>query len=234
MARLSRLCLPGWPHLLVQLGHNHQSVFGDDADRKLFLELLQGAATTHGVALHAYGLRDNEVRLLVTPSAKDSLSLMMQAVGRRYGSSFNRRHGHAGSLWEGRFRATVVEPERHLLACMRYVEQPATEVHSGTEAGPNAWSSAAHHLGTRADILVSHHLQYWSLGNTPFEREAAYKAISQQALTSIEVSMFANSVKGGWPLGSPEFLAALSIRAPRRITPLARGRPRKAASICPQ
>ena len=94
MARLPRLCVPGWPHLLVQTGHDGQAVFRDDADRVLFLDLLREAAATHGVTIHAYGLLDSEVRLLVTPSAADSLSRLIQAIGRRYGSHFNRRHGH--------------------------------------------------------------------------------------------------------------------------------------------
>ncbi len=227
MARLPRLCIPGWPHLLVQLGHNHQPVFRDDVDRKFFLALLHAATTQHGVALHAYGLRDNEVRLLATPTAQDSLSLVMQAVGRRYGSNFNRRHGHSGSVWEGRFRATVIEPERHLLRCMRYAEQPATEGESGAGPWENMWSSSSHHLGARTDALISDPLQYWALGNTPFEREVAYREIWQQALTSQEISAFAEAAKGGWPLGSPEFLATLASNTQRRISPLARGRPRK-------
>lgn len=227
MARLTRLCVPGWPHLLLQAGHNRQPVFLDDADRHLFVELLQSAASTHGVAIHAYALLDNEVRLLATPTGSDSLSLMMQAVGRRYGSSFNRRHAHTGSLWEGRFRATVIEPERHLLACMRYIDQALPDDVQGTGLEQQAWSSAAHHLGERVDPLVSDHLLYWSLGNTPFEREAAYRALLQHALTPVEMASISDAVKKGWPLGSAGFLTQLSGSTARRLAPLPRGRPRK-------
>ncbi len=231
MARLTRLCVPGWPHLVLQSGHNRQPVFQDDVDRTLFLELLQSAAAAHGVAIHAYTLLDDEVLLLATPANVDSLSRMMQAVGRRYGSSFNRRHGHTGSLWEGRFRATVIEPERHLLACMRYTEQEPGGNEVGTGLRQGAWSSAAHHLGERVDPLVSDHLLYWALGNTPFEREAAYRELLQQALTLSEVLSISEAVKKGWPLGSNGFLAELSGRTPRRLTPLPRGRPRKSGGI---
>ncbi|MEO8151698.1 MAG: transposase [Rhizobacter sp.] len=230
MARLPRLCVPGLPHLLVQLGHNQQPVFLDDIDRSLFLEWLQASALSCGVSVHAYSLRDSEVRLIATPSAADGLSHMMQALGRRYGSHFNRRHGRTGSLWEGRFRATVIEPERHLLACIRYVEQLPLSPDVGTGLGQLTWSSEAHHLGTKIDSLVSDHLVYWSLGNTPFEREARYRKISQQALTSVEVIAISNAVRKGWPLGSPEFLANLSAKTQRRLTPLSRGRPRKIAA----
>jgi len=231
MARLTRLCVPGWPHLLSQSGHNHQPVFQDDTDRQLFVELLQSAASANGVAIHAYVLLDNEVRLLATPPASDSLSRMMQAVGRRYGSSFNRRHGHTGSLWEGRFRATVIEPERHLLACMRYVDQAAAAAEGGTGLGQRAWSSAAHHLGECVDPLVNDHLLYWSLGNTPFEREAAYRELLQQALTPSDMALISDAVRKGWPLGSASFLTELSGSTPRRLMPLPRGRPRKGTVV---
>jgi putative transposase len=217
--------------LLVQLGHNRQPVFKDDIDRRLFLDLLREAAMSHGVAIHAYALLDNEVRMLATPSTGDSLSRMMQAIGRRYGGSFNRRHGHAGSLWEGRFKAATIEPERHLLACMRYVEELSAGTSDGMNLGRVPWSSAPHHFGEQADPLVSDHLQYWSLGNTPFEREANYKDLSQQALTSEELALISSAVRKGWPLGSPTFLEQLSASTERRLAPLPRGRPQKADSI---
>jgi putative transposase len=214
----------------MQRGHNGQAVFKDDVDRTLFLDLLRQAAGTHEVAIHAYGLLDSEVRLLLTPSTADGLSRLMQAIGRRYGSSFNRRHGHAGSLWEGRFRATVIEPERHLLTCMRYVEAGPAIAFVGTDLGQIAWSSAAHHFGGRTNALVTDHLQYWSLGNTPFEREAAYRELSKQALTFEEESLILNATMKGWPLGTPAFLAKLSSSTERRLLPLPRGRPAKSSA----
>jgi len=227
MARLSRLCVPGWPHLLIQQGHNRQPVFRDAEDRQLFLDLLRDASTTHGVTIHAYGLFETEVRMLVTPQSGDSLSRMMQAIGRRYGTRFNRRHGHVGSLWEGRFRATAIEPERHLLSCMRFVEQWPADADPGTGLGRSEWSSARHHLGQEADPLISDHLVYWSLGNTPFEREAAYRDAVQQALTQEEEAKILGAARKGWPLGSPAFLEQLSAGTGRRLIPRARGRPRR-------
>lgn len=229
MARLSRLCVPGCPHVLIQQGHNHQPVFRDAEDRQLFLGLLREASTSHGVVIHAYGLFEAEVRMLVTPHSGESLSRMMQAIGRRYGTAFNRRHGHVGSLWEGRFRATPIEPERHLLSCMRFVERWPTDPDLGTGLGRRDWSSAGHHLGQGADPLISDHLVYWSLGNTPFEREAAYRHSTQQALTQEEEARISDATRKGWPLGSPAFIEHLSESTERRLTPLPRGRPRRAA-----
>lgn len=224
MARLARLCIPGWPHLVSQRGHDRRKVFVDDADRMLYRELLQEEAARLSVRIHAYALLDDEVRLLATPSSADGLSKLIQAIGRRYVIRFNRRHGRSGGLWEGRFRATVVEPEQHLLSCMLFVE--ANE--AGTELGPhNNWSSAPHHLGAKVDPLVAEPVQYWALGNTPFDREAAYRNLYQQALTEAQLADMVKSLQAGWPLGSDEFKQSLSATTSRRLAPMARGRPRK-------
>jgi putative transposase len=225
MARLPRLCVPGRPHLLLQRGHNRQEVFVDDTDRVRFRDLLQEAAARHAVQVHAYGLLDEEVRLLVTPAAPDSLSLLMQAIGRRYVAAFNRRHGRSGALWEGRFRTTVIEPRQHLLPCMLFVEGLAG---GGVEHALGAgWSSADHHLGVRADPLITEPPQFWALGNTPFEREAAYRVLNEHALTNKQMAEIAAALNAGWPLGSAEFVAQIATETTRRVKPLARGRPRK-------
>ncbi|WOB09297.1 transposase [Piscinibacter gummiphilus] len=227
MARLTRLCIPGWPHLVVQRGHDRGLVFVDDLDRALFRDLLQEAALQHGVQLHAYGLLEHEVRLLAKPMAADGLSKLIQAIGRGYVIRFNRRHGRRGALWEGRFRATVVEPEQHLLDCMLFVEGAADGGPSGQQE--NAWCSAPHHLGAKVDPLVTEPAQYWALGNTPFDREAAYRHLYEQALTTKKIEEIRGALSAGWPLGTPAFRHALEDQTERRLTPLPRGRPRKLA-----
>jgi putative transposase len=227
MARLPRLSAPGWPHLLIQRGHNRQPVFIDDADRQHFLDLLNEGAKAHHVSVHAYSLLDAEVRLLVTPKESTALSRLMQTLGRRYGSAFNRRHGHIGGLWEGRFKATVIEPERYLLSCMQFIE----EAELGNDPNLRPWSSAAHHVGQRMDLLVTDHSEYWLLGNTPFEREAAYRKLLEKGQTPSERAAVQNAVMKAWPLGSPAFVKALSLETSRRLIPLPRGRPSKKASV---
>ena len=94
----------------------------DDEDRRQYLAALQEAARAHGVAVHAYALLDNQVQLLLTPPTEAALSRMMQALGRRYVAAFNRRHGRSGTLWEGRFRAAVVQPGAHALQSLRLID----------------------------------------------------------------------------------------------------------------
>jgi putative transposase len=118
MARLARLTLGGLPHHIIQRGHNRQPVFQDVEDRQFFLAQLEHACRTHGVALHAYVLMDNHFHLLATPATDVALPHMMQALGRSYVRYFNNRHGRSGTLWEGRYRCTVLQAQPYALACM--------------------------------------------------------------------------------------------------------------------
>lgn len=229
MARLPRLSVGGLPHLVEQSGHNGQDVLTDSDDRQAFRDFLVQAAAEAGVAIHAYCLESRRVLLLASPRESDSLSRMMQRVGRRYTAWFNRRHGRSGTLWAGRFRATVVDPATCLVPAMRHVEADAAL--SGDGAAPvNARvSSVAHHLGIAIDPVVSDHTRFWALGNTPFERNAAYRLLVQQPLSENERRMFDDAVRKGWALGSEAFLASLAAQSDRRLRPLAPGRPRRSA-----
>lgn len=122
MARLPRLTLPGFPHHVIQRGNNRQAIFLDRADFEAMLVLLDENARKFQVALHAYVLMDNHFHLLATPSTGDGLPQMMQSIGRSYVRYFNQRHGRTGTLWEGRYRSTVIQSERYLLACMVYID----------------------------------------------------------------------------------------------------------------
>ena len=227
MARLARLAIAGQAHHLIQRGNNGQAIFVDDEDRRAYLSALRDAASAHRVAVHAYVLMDNHVHLLATPDSAEGLSRMMQALGRRYVSAFNRRHARTGTLWEGRFRGAVIESERYFLTCMRYIESNPVRSGLALHAADYEWSSHAHHAGQRSDPLLTDHALFWSLGNTPFDRQSAYKALSEQPLPSDVVQLLTSSALKGWGLGSAEFLQRVSEEAGRRASPRSRGRPRK-------
>ena len=229
MARLPRLVIPEHPHHLVQRGNNGQPIFLTDEDRREWLRLLGDAAGTHGTAVHAYALLGDHYRLLMTPKDAESLSRTMQSLGRRYVSAFNRRHGRTGTLWEGRFRGGLIEAPRHFLACMRFIELCPATAGGAAQADDFPWSSAAHHLGHRRDPLITDHPLYWALGNTPFERQAAYKAFLEQGVSQAEASELEQAARQGWALGSAQFLKALGEQTNRPLKPRPRGRPRRAA-----
>ena len=230
MARLPRLVVPGFPHLIIHRGHNGQTVFVDDGDFALYRQSLAEAAAGAGVAVHGYGLFPAEVRLLVTPVDDGALGSMMQALGRSFVRAFNLKHQRSSTPWEGRFRSTVIEADLHFLDCLRFAEGAGVGGMAIAQTNEvSVWSSAAHHLGTKTDPLVVDHPAFWALGNTPFEREAAYERRLLQPQPAKVVAAIAEAALKGWPLGSSEFAQRLTDTTGRRAQPLRRGRPRGSA-----
>lgn len=228
MSRQSRLIVPGLPHHIVQRGNNRHPVFKSDEDYTAYLHWLREAAKETKVQVHAYVLMPNHVHILATPQDATGLALMMQRVGRFYVPYYNRRHERTGTLWEGRFRTSVVDSDTYLLACMRYIE--LNPVRAGLAAGPAdyRWSSFAHHIGQRPDALISDHPLYWALGNTPFQREAAYTALFEDLVPPEQVFRMTDCALRGLPLGSAGFLQQLEQKTKRQVRPGRRGRPAKA------
>lgn len=217
--------MPGLPHHVTQRGNDGQPIFRDDVDRRRYLEILQDVTRTHHLAVHAYVLMDNHMHMLASPATVEALSRTMQSLGRRYVGWFNARHGRSGTLWEGRFRCAVIETERYLLACMRYIELNPVRIGMVTRAGDYAWSSARFHLGQRQDHVITDHPLFWALGNTPFEREAAWRTLLDQGLPDLEAKKISEAALKGWACGSDEFLDWLKSRTARPVAPRPRGRP---------
>lgn len=225
MARLPRLLVDGLPHLISLRAQHGQAMLRDEADLQSLLQLLREVAVVHRVALHAWSLLDARLELVATAADARNLSLLMQAVARRHAAAFNRRYGRRGGLWEGRFRAAVIEPGDWLLRCMVHVD-----LLGGMEAaaGPEVRrSSRAAHAGEARETLFSAPAAYWALGNTPFEREMAYGRRLQQALTDSQALAIEAALRGGWPLGGPGFALRLAETADRPTVPRPRGRPRR-------
>lgn len=225
MARLSRLTLADFPHHVIQRGNNRQPIFTAIADYQFFLQLMDENARKFEVAVHAYVLMGNHFHLLVTPHTAGGLPQMMQAVGRSYVRYFNDLRGRTGTLWEGRYRSTLIQTDRYLLTCMAYID--LNPVRSGLVADPKdyPWSSYGHHAGLRTDKLISPHPLFWSLGNTPFSREAAYAEMVRAGINAGQQDLLTQSVLSGWALGEPDFVADLQKRTERRVEKGRAGRP---------
>ena len=225
MARLPRLTVPGYAHHLIQRGNNRQAIFASDGDRQLLLELLAEHAKAGDVAVHAYVLMDNHFHLLATPNTSQGLAQMMQAVGRRYVRYFNGRQQRTGTLWEGRFKSSLIQSERYLLACMAYIDLNPVRAGMLQQPGDYRWSSYAHHTGQRAEPWLTPHPLFWELGNTPFAREVAYANLVQTGIASVQQAALTDATLRGWALGEPQFVADLQKITPRRVSKTAAGRP---------
>jgi putative transposase len=230
MARLPRLTLPGYPHHIIQRGNNRQAIFASQADYQTLLNLLLENAQKFKVAIHAYVLMPNHFHLLATPETADGLPQMMQAVGRRYVRWFNDAQGRTGTLWEGRYKSTVIDTDQYLLTCMAYLDLNPVRaglVASVAEVADYAWSSHGHYIGQRVDKLITPHPLVWGLGNTPFAREAAYAELVKGGVSiSLQVEITDSTLRG-WALGDGAFVKALQDLTSRRVTKAAAGRPFK-------
>jgi putative transposase len=227
MARLPRLIIASQPHHVIQRGNDRQPIFREESDYLAFLGWMREAAKTFKVAIHAYVLMPNHLHLLVSPADEGGLAHMMQWIGRQYVPYFNHKYARVGSLWQGRFKTSLVDSERYFLVCSRYIELNPVRAQLVADPLDYPWSSYAHHAGARPDGMITDHPLYWALGNTPFEREAAYIGLVQQGLSADEVSGINQAVLKGWPLGSNEFKLQLQQKIQRQVLPAKRGRPFK-------
>jgi putative transposase len=152
---------------------------------------------------------------------------MMQSLGRLYVPYFNARYGRTGSLWEGRFRATVLDPAEYFVPCAHLIEYQPVSAGLVSDIVAYPWSSYAHHVGHRKETWLTDHPSYWALGNTPFEREAAYQQISASPASSAMSEKILVATRKAWALGSEDFCRRLAKLTVRRLAPAKRGRPRK-------
>jgi putative transposase len=225
MARLPRLTLPGYPHHVIQRGNNRQAIFASPADYQTLLDLLRVNADKFGVAIHAYVLMTNHFHLLATPQTADALPQMMQAVGRSYVRYFNDVQGRTGTLWEGRYKSTLIQTDRYLIACMAYIDLNPVRAGLVAQAADYPWSSYGHYIGRKTDKLITPHPLYWELGNTPFAREAAYADLVRAGVSEQQRADLTQSALSGWALGEEDFVADLQKKTERRVTKGSAGRP---------
>lgn len=184
MARQPRIDLPGIPQHIVQRGNNRLPCFLDDADRACYRQLLREALLATGCQLHAYVLMDNHVHLLATPPEQGAAGRMMQLLGRRYVGHFNARHGRTGTLWEGRYKACLVDGADYLLRCARYIDLNPVRARMTDAPAAFRWSSCAGLCGVRDDPLLTPHAVQRELGGEGYGLMLG-EAISDDDLAAI-------------------------------------------------
>ncbi|MBI5121271.1 MAG: transposase [Rhodospirillales bacterium] len=231
MARLARYDLPDVPQHVIQRGNNRCVTFAADEDYGFYLDCLSESARKFGCDIHAYVLMTNHAHLLATPRVAGGVSKMMQSIGRRYVRYFNHAYKRTGTLWEGRYKATLIDSEQYLLACSRYIELNPLRAEMVAAPGDYPWSSfAAHALGKSSGVLSFHPL-YLQLGATPRERQGAYLALFEQALGNEMLESIRDATNKSWVLGGERFKEEIADLSGRRVAPAPRGRPRREASI---
>jgi putative transposase len=229
MPRRARLTLAEVPMHVIQRGNNRSACFHDDRDRELYLGLVGEHARKNACAVHAYVLMTNHVHLLLTPSKADSTSGFMKALGERYVAWFNRRHRRTGSLWEGRFRSSLVETETYLLTCYRYIELNPVRARMVGHARDYRWSSYGANADGQASLFVQPHALYTALAARAKDRRAAYRALVSAGVDDQALERIRHAANGGFALGSDAFVADVEAALKRRARAGVPGRPARPA-----
>lgn len=227
MPRRARLKIAGNPHHVVQRGNNRSRCFFSERDYRFYLSCLQDEAEHYHCAVHAYVLNPDHMHLLVTPDAEDALSLMMRSLGSRYVQYVNHVYRRTGTLWEGRFRSSIIDSERYLLICYRYIELNPVRLGLVAHPGDYRWSSYGCHARRLASSMVRDHPLYLGLGATPEERARAYRELFRHPIGEREIAEIRTSWKRGLVLGGDTFKDEIERIMARPVRPGKCGRPRK-------
>lgn len=227
MARLPRYSLPGQPQHVIQRGNNGQPIFMGGEDYLFYYECLATAAKTQGCDIHAYVFMTNHVHLLVTPHTDGAIGRTMQSIGRKYVQYFNYTHHRTGTLWEGRYRAGLIDAEGYLLTCYRYIELNPVRAAMVKHPRDYRWSSYRCHAVGQEDTVITDHKVYKALGKDETLRRAAYRALFRSHLNEETLRDIRDALHKGWVLGGDGFKKRISGLAQRRVAPLPKGRPAK-------
>jgi putative transposase len=221
--------MKGQPQHLILRGNNQEPIFWSDEDYAFYLECLQDSAKRQRCAIHAYVLMQNHLHLLATPGDAEALPKLMQSVGRRYVQYFNQSYDRTGTLWEGRYRATLIEPSSYLLTCMRYIELNPVRAKLVKHPRDYAWSSYHANALGEDDPLVTSQAYYRRLGKDAKARQAAYRQLFRAKVSTADLTAIRDATNKAWVLGSDRFKRKVEAVSGRRATPLPKGRPTKQA-----
>ena len=226
MPRQPRYRIPGFPQHVVQRGNDRQATFYADSDFALYRHYLAEAAAEHRCQVHAYCLMSNHVHLLVTPQAPDGVSKLIQSVGRRYVYHVNHAYGRTGTLWEGRYRATLVEDDAYALMCYRYIELNPVRAVLVDDPVRYPHSSYRRNALGEVDFVVSEHAVYTGLADTASARMEAYRRLFEDELEEAQLVQIRQMTETCRVLGSDGFRDRIELLLKRSVRPGQSGRPK--------
>ncbi|HOK47609.1 MAG TPA: transposase [Bryobacteraceae bacterium] len=227
MPRRPRIHLPGQPLHIVQRGHNREACFFGDDDYHAYRDWLGEVLDKSGCRLHAYVLMTNHVHLLLTPPEPQAVSQLVISLGRRYVRYVNRTYRRTGTLWDSRYKSSLVQADAYLLRCQRYIELNPVRAGMVDDPAHYRWSSyRANGLGQVAPLLTAHPV-YEGLGRDEAERHAAYRALFRTELDAAAIADIRLALNQGQPLGGSRFIDQIERATGQRREVRPRGRPRK-------
>jgi putative transposase len=227
MPRPVRLNLPDIPQHITQRGNNRQACFYSNEDYRLYLDLLHEACRNHDCSLHAYVLMTNHVHLLMTPSTPEGVSMVIRDLGRDYVRTINKTYRRSGTLWEGRFKSSLVDKTRYCLTCYRYIELNPVRAGMVNHPADYPWSSFRYNAMGQPDALITPHDCWLLLGESDEERVAVYRDLFKEKLNQSDIDSIRQSVDTGLPTGNDRFRREIEQALSIKLGHGKRGRPSK-------
>jgi len=218
--------LPGFPYHIVQRGNNREACFVKPENYQFYLKLWKDCAKRYGVVVHAYCLMTNHIHFLVTPENPDSISRAMSVIGSRYAYHFNKVYKRTGTVWEGRHKSSLIQSDRYLLACYRYIE--LNPVVAGMVRKPEEykWSSFLANAWGKKTSLVAHE-EYLNLGTTTDARCHAYRELFRTQLSENDLHVIERASEYSCPVGDDRFSRNVEKQYGIKLGQSSRGRPKK-------
>ena len=227
MARQPRFELPGQTQHIIQRGNNRQEIFTSDRDYRFYLDKLNEKSIEHRLYIHAYVLMPNHTHILATPQNEKSISKVLQSLGRCYAQYYNYIHDRTGTIFEGRYRATLVDADTYLLPCYQYIELNPVRAGLCRNPADYFWSSHRHNALGINDHIITPHRKYLSLASESSTCHSAYKSLFKIDLNAITVEEITEATNKSWVLGSKNFKHSIEQILNRRSSPKPRGGDRK-------
>ena len=227
MARLPRFVIPKQPQHVIVRGNNRTDIFCANADFQFYLEKLLQACDKHNCQLHAYVLMTNHVHMLITPQEEDGIGKVMQMLGRYYVQYYNFTYQRTGTLWEGRYKATLIDSETYFLTCMRYIELNPVRANMVSHPSEYPWSSYHSNALGQPNELVTPHIEYLRLDRTDEARQAAYRQLFKHRIPDSNLEEIRKATNKAWVLGNDRFKQRMQKQLERRVEPSAKGGDRK-------
>ena len=217
MSRGPRLIVPQVAVHIVQRGHNRRDCFHHDTDYLVYLGNLRELTVRTGCALHTYCLMTNHVHLLLTPSTDNSCALLMRNLGQRYVQYFNRRYERSGTLWEGRYKSSLVDTASYVIATYRYIERNPVRAKMVPAPAAHAWSSYGGNAGRTVNKILTPHPEYLALANNEAARHRAYESLLGTEDEPAFLTAIRDATNGGFALVGDQLKSALPPDVQRRL-----------------
>ncbi|RJG12041.1 transposase [Pseudomonas cavernicola] len=229
MPRMGRVVLPNYPHHIVQRGHNRQVVFMQEEDFRRYLADLKELKEVFGVRVYAYCLMTNHVHLLLEPGeSMTGLGQLMKTLAARMTRYRNRLEGRSGTLWESRYKSSVVQTDAYLLACCRYIELNPVRARMVERPDHYPWSSYRARIGAEdGGGWLDCDPCYLGLADTEKERRVSYMGFVTQAIPETELKLIREALQRGQLTGNAKFIEEVERVAGRRVELRGQGRPLK-------